>query len=210
MKRLTRATTAIVAATLFGASAPMLTSTDENRLESARELDGNTYFEARITEVDGRAVGNIERVHLNTAGEVEALEIRWRAGWTAQPFTLVQSIDRFAYDPDMNVLIADANIERLRTWSVEDARMAQNGAGIPIERVGEGVLSGSQVVDPSGETYGRVVAVETDSTGRIAGLVTVRTSGLFGTQRSRLVLPADGARWNSDQRTIELASALTI
>lgn len=210
MKRLTRATTALVAATLFGASAPMLTSSDQSRLESARDLDGNTFFEARITEVDGRAVGNIERVHLNQGGQVEALEIRWHAGWTQDAFTLTQPVDRFSYDAEMNVLIADATVDRLREWASQDAQAVRVTGGMPIARVGEGILSGSEVFGPNGESFGRVVAVETDTTGRIANLVTVRTSGWMGSQRSRLTLPADGAVWNADERIVELASALTI
>lgn len=207
MQRIWQAGTAIAAATLFGASAPSILPHHDAALEAARGLDGNTYFEARITEVDGRAVGTVERVHLNGEGEVEALEIRWRAGWTANPFVLTQSVDRFSYDRDANTLISDARADVMRDWAEEDARAIARTGGLPVDRVGEGVLAGAQLVSADGSPLGRLVAVETDESGAIRALVTVQQTGSwFNTRTERHTWPAEQARWISSERVIRLSA----
>ena len=206
MQRLAQAGTAIAAASLFGAYAPSLTGVEGSSLEAARGLNGNAFFEADITEVNGRAVGTVERVYLDQDGEVEALKIRWRAGWTHQPFALVQSVDRFSYDPDMNVLVADARIERLREWAEADARDISTSGGLPLNRVGEGVLAGARVVAANGEPLGRLVSVETGSTGEIVAITTVEQSGWFNARSERRTWPITNAHWQANERTIELST----
>lgn len=209
MQRLWQASTAVVAATLFGASAPTLLPSDEASLEAARGLNGNVYFEARITEVDGRAVGTVERVHLNGEGQVEALDIRWRAGWSDTPFVLTQSVDRFSYNADANTLIADARVEMMREWAAEDDATIARTGGLPVDRVGEGVLSGAELIDRDGEPLGRLVSVETDESGAIRALVAVRqTGGWFNTRAERHTVPADGARWIASERVIAVGSTI--
>lgn len=203
MQRLSHAATAIAAATLFGASAPTVTPGDEARLQPARGLDGNVLFEARITEAEGRAAGTIERVYLNTDGEVEALKVRWRAGWTHDPFTLVQPIDRYSYDPATHALVADARVERLRAWAEQDAAEINRRGGLPLDRVAPGILSGAST-RANGEDAGRLVSVETDADGRITSFVTVERNGWLFPRLTRREWPAASARWRPESRTIEL------
>lgn len=209
MKRIWQAGTAIAAATLFGAHAPSILPHDEAALEAARGLDGNTYFEARITEVDGRAVGTVERVHLNQEGQVEALDIRWRAGWTADPFVLTQSVDRFSYDRSANTLISDARADIMRSWAEEDARIVAQSGGLPVNRVGEGVLAGAELVAADGTPLGRLVNVETGSDGAIQALVTVQQTGnWFRSRAERQTWPAENARWDASERVIRLTAGI--
>lgn len=209
MQRIWQAGTAIAAATLFGASAPSILPHHDAALEAARGLDGNTYFEARITEVDARTVGTVQRVHLDQEGQVEALDIRWRAGWTADPFVLTQSVDRFSYDRDANTLISDARAAVMREWAEEDARAIARTGGLPVNRVGEGVLAGAQLVSADGSPLGRLVAVETDESGAIRALVTVQQSGSwFNSRTERYTWPAEQARWVASERVIRLSAEI--
>ncbi|MEN0652197.1 MULTISPECIES: hypothetical protein [Hyphobacterium] len=206
MQRIWQAGSAIAAATLFGASAPSFLPHHEAALEAARGLNGNVFFEARITEVDGRAVGTVERVHLDSDGQVEALDIRWRAGWTTDPFTLTQPVDRLSYDRGANTLIADARLQVMRDWAAEDARDIARTSGLPVNRVGEGVLAGAELESASGTPLGRLVDVETDETGTIRALVTVQRSGNWFTARTtRHTWPAEHARWVASERVIRLS-----
>ena len=198
---------AIAAATLFGAYAPSILPHDEATLEAARGLDGNVFFEARITEVDGRAVGSVDRVHLNQDGQVEALDIRWRAGWTADPFILTQSVDRFSYNREANTLISDARAEIMREWAAEDARAVAQSGGLPVDRVGEGVLAGAELVGADGTPLGRLVNVETGPDGSIRALVTIQQTGnWFHSRTERHTWPAENARWVASERVIRLAA----
>ena len=209
MQRIWQAGTAIAAATLFGASAPSILPHDEAALEGARGLDGNTFFEARITEVDGRAVGTVERVHLNRDGQVEALDIRWRAGWTGDPFVLTQSVDRFSYDRDANTLISDARADIMRDWAEEDARTIARSGGLPVNRVGEGVLAGAELVSADGTSLGRLVDVETDESGAIRALIAVqRTGNWFRSRTERHTWSAENAHWVASERIIELSAEI--
>lgn len=202
-----QAGSAIAAATLFGAYAPSILPHDEAALEAARGLNGNTYFLARITEVDGRAVGTVERVHVNAAGQVEALDIQWRAGWTAEPFTLTQSVDRFSYDRGANTLIADSRLDVMRNWAAEDARTLAQTGGLPINRVGEGVLSGAELVSADGTSLGRLVEVVSDENGTIRALVSVQRNGnWFSSRTSRHTWSADNAHWIASERIITLSA----
>tara|TARA_R110000868_G_scaffold26220_14_gene101312 strand:+ start:10250 stop:10885 length:636 start_codon:yes stop_codon:yes gene_type:complete len=198
---------AIVSATILGASAAFPGLDHAEGLVGGRALDGDTIYNARITDASQRATGHIERIYLNESGQIEALKVFWRAGLMEQGFEFFQPIDRFSYNSDRNTLVADARIERMRDWARQDEIDEAANQGIPVDRVGSGVLNGSLVQTRNGQILGRVTDVIDDDQNRPAQLELIsRETGPFLSRVERHLVPAHGAHWSASDRVITLPS----
>jgi len=205
MERLGLASAALVSAALLGASAPSIGGNDDAAQVSARALSGNQLVEARLTDVNGRASGHIERVFLDETGDVAALRVRWRAGLTEDTVLLEQPIERFSYNPAANHLVTDAGFETLRRWSDEDRTGGRAADGVAVAAVGPGLLNGAVVNSRSGERLGRVVEVIESEAGEPATLVIASRSGWLDQRVTRRAVPVDGAMWIAAERAVTIS-----
>tara|TARA_R110002072_G_scaffold103347_6_gene226798 strand:+ start:338 stop:970 length:633 start_codon:yes stop_codon:yes gene_type:complete len=210
MERIGLAGAALVSAALLGASAPSIGPDADSRFVSARALSGNDINDARISDVNGRAIGTLERLYLNGDGAIEALKIEWRAGLTDNAIALVQPIDRFSYDPGSNVLVADANYATLSRWADENRQSGDEMRGVSVDVVGAGLLNGALVQSADGAALGRVVQVLEDEGGTANSLIYVSQSGWLSQRASRHAVPVDGARWFAEDRTVTLPTRVEI
>lgn len=206
MERLGLASAALVSAALLGASAPSIGIDNDAAQVSARALSGNQLVEARLTDVNGRASGHIERVFLDEGGDIAALRVRWRAGLADGTVLLEQPIDRFSYNPAANHLVADAGFETLRRWSDEDRASGRSDDGVALAAVGPGLLNGAVVNSRNGERLGRVVEVIESETGDPATLVIASRSGWLDQRVTRRAVPAEGAVWIAAERAVTISA----
>lgn len=210
MERIGLAGAALVSAALLGASAPSIGPDTDSRFVSARSISGNTINEARISDVNGRASGTLERVFLNADGSIEALQVEWRAGLASAPVALVQPIDRFSYDPELNRLVSDAAYPTLSRWAEENRQSGEEMRGVPLGVVGAGILNGALVHSADGEALGRVVQVLENDQGATEALIYVSHSGWISQRASRHTVPVEGARWFAGDRTVTLFPSVEI
>lgn len=204
MKRLGLVSAALFSAALLGASVPAMGPDSDAVFVSARAISGNQISEARISDVNGRAIGTIERIHLDEDGNIDALRVRWRAGIADKPVSLVQPIDRFSYDPASHLLMADAAFSSLSRWAEEDQRAGRYRDGVAVAVVGSGILNGAVVNSRNGERLGRVVDVIKGADGNPGSLIIARQSGWLDQRVSRRAVPAAGAVWIAAERVVTL------
>lgn len=195
MPKLLLAGAAILLTSAFVATGAEAPSPSNPQLTGLDNVALNDIRSARIESVYGLAHGAIERFHLNDAGEIDALRIRWSQGFFSESFTLTQAVERFSYDPSSRTIRADAQSVHLAEWAAEDARLERTSNGLDIERVSPGRLNGREVRDSSGKVLGRIVAFEYSPHGELEQIVFIRRQGLFGSP-VRVRVPAHDVRWS--------------
>ena len=201
-----------VAAIFTGAFASTSANAPERIDIHPRELVGLTetsvdaLFTARAASALGDASGAIERFYLDDDGQVEALRVRWSTGAFQESFTLTQAAERFAYDPDTGVIVADAEAARLAEWAAEDERLERISNGIDVARVSPARLHGSAVHGPDGRSMGRVVDLEFGSTGELDQIILVQREGFFRRRVVRTEIPAEQVRWSVREQAVRLVT----
>ncbi|WP_421785182.1 hypothetical protein [Hyphobacterium sp.] len=188
-----------------GADAPEHFHVNPDYLVGLDEVAVDDLFTARAASALGDATGSIERFYLDDNGQIEALRIRWNTGMFDESFTLTQPAERFAFDSDTGLILADAEVARLAEWAAEDERLERTSNGIDIERVSPARLHGSSVQAANGRTMGRVVDFEYAPNGELDQIILVQRQGLFR-RVVRTEIPAEQVRWSVREQAVRLVT----